>query len=118
MSASPPLAPKALPPLDLAGLPVPERIARLDAFLADQVARVLALGGDAIDRNRSLMDMGLDSLMAMELRNRVESSLKVRLPVADLLKGPTLKALCTRLLDALPSSAPETATEVWEEGTL
>jgi hypothetical protein len=60
--------------------------------------------------------------MAMELRNRVQTSVKVRLSVADLLAGPTIDELAVRILDAMALDlAPGPALEpsiVWEEGSL
>jgi malonyl CoA-acyl carrier protein transacylase len=47
----------------------------------EEIARVLRLGADAIQKKRSrLMDLGLDSLMAVELRNK----LSIRLGIAEL----------------------------------
>jgi NADPH:quinone reductase-like Zn-dependent oxidoreductase/aryl carrier-like protein/phage tail protein X len=89
-----------------------ERPALVADFLADQIVRVLAMDRSArLRRDLSLMEMGLDSLMAMELRNRVQSALKVRVAVADLLAGPTLDQLTALILGAMrdalaPAAAP------------
>jgi NAD(P)-dependent dehydrogenase (short-subunit alcohol dehydrogenase family)/aryl carrier-like protein len=111
----------------LAAAPAAERSGLLTAFLADQVVKVLALGAStAVDTQRSLMDLGMDSLMAMELRNRVEKAIGIRLAVADLLKGPTIAELAFdvtgRLADAMPDASSTVSTtdelHAWEEGTL
>lgn len=99
------------------------RPALLQQFLTDQVVRVLALGdAQRADPHRSLMDMGMDSLMAMELRNRIQSALKVQVSVVDLLQGPSLLELAGMVGKALmlrdepaPAGAP---APQWEEGTL
>lgn len=106
--------------------PAEGRVALLTAFLAEQVTKVLALGAAyQMDPHRSLIAMGMDSLMAMELRNRIQTSLKAKVAVADLLQGPSVVKLSTMVLAGmdLPSLEPEVeATSVegveWEEGTL
>ena len=70
---------------DMAG---EEKAKELLRFLSEQIVNVLALGSSfKVDPARSLMDLGLDSLMAMELRNRLQSSLTVTVPVDELLQG-------------------------------
>jgi len=117
-----------LPRLQSAGRE--EQRALLQDFLADQVVKVLALGsGHAVDRQRSLMDLGMDSLMAMELRNRLQTATRLTVAVADLLQGPSIRELADQLLGQLATAAPAgppktppaagTASEpAWEEGTL
>ncbi|QRR36015.1 type I polyketide synthase [Hydrogenophaga sp. YM1] len=110
----------------LSETPAPERHAVLSDFLADQVVRVLALGAaHHVDPQRSLIDLGMDSLMAMELRNRIQASLKATVAVADLLQGPSVSSLASSLLDGLDLPSGEAALEAgtvegveWEEGTL
>jgi acyl carrier protein len=111
----------------LAGVPAGERAAMLVSLLAEQLVKVLALPtSQRVDTQRSLMDLGMDSLMAMELRNRVQSALQVQVAVADLLKGPSTEKLAADLLSKvgeLNAAAPPTAAQTepapaWEEGTL
>ncbi|MEJ2856210.1 SDR family NAD(P)-dependent oxidoreductase [Saccharothrix sp. CCNWLW140] len=59
--------------------------------LAAVVARVL--GHDDVDPTVPLTSLGLDSLMAMRLRNAVEHDLGVSLPIPLLLKGASLDDL-------------------------
>src|SRR5262249_10269418 len=55
-----------------------ERRALVEAHVRWVVARVLGLTPDWLDAQRPLVDLGLDSLMAIELRNRIEVDLGVR----------------------------------------
>jgi acyl carrier protein len=66
---------------------------RLHEQLVAHVATVLGLRADRINPNRPLNKMGMDSLMAVELRNRVERELKVKVPVVHLLNGGTVTSL-------------------------
>ena len=106
---------------DLLAAEPSERQAILNNFLADQVQRALALP-QAVDRHESLLNLGMDSLMAMELRNRLLSALGVRVTVADLLEGATVtdigRMLMCRLVFEEAKQAPVTADAAWEEGRL
>ena len=112
----------------LTGAAGADRMSILRDFLTEQIVRVLALSSASRARpDQSLMDIGMDSLTAMELRNRVQSAVKVRLSVADLLQGPTINELAVGLLAELDlgettATAGATATAepraAWEEGSL
>jgi acyl transferase domain-containing protein/NADPH:quinone reductase-like Zn-dependent oxidoreductase len=99
-----------------------ERAGLISAFLAEQVVKVLALGVSyEPDPDRSLMEMGMDSLMAMELRNRIQAALKVQIPVAGLLSGPSLHQLTDQLLAMVGAGQLATLVDAsggWEEGSL
>jgi acyl transferase domain-containing protein len=75
-------------------------------FVGDHVARVVgASGRETIDVRQPLNEMGLDSLMAVELRNRLGSGLGLArsLPATLVFDHPTLEALATYLgRDVLP----------------
>jgi epothilone polyketide synthase D len=86
-------------PVDTAPLPtapappreVPFSTTDLDGFLAAQVAESLGLRSVPLDR--PLKAIGLDSLMASQLRTRVNRALGTALPVADFLGETTLRGL-------------------------
>jgi aryl carrier-like protein len=104
----------------LAGARNGDRANLLLAFLTEQVVQVFDLGATQVDPRCSLMDLGMDSLMAMELRNRLQAALNVRVAVSDLMSGPSLEALSVDILTTLEgNSEPQAASvEAWEEGLL
>jgi acyl carrier protein len=73
----------------------------VETFLIEQVARVLRSSPSKLDPHQPLTKLGIDSLMAVELKNRVELDLEVTIPVTALLQGPTLAQLATLLLEQL-----------------
>lgn len=70
-------------------------------------------GGNAsdIDLKRPLSEMGLDSLMAVELRNLLGSSLENRLPATVLFDYPSVDRLAAYLLGILFPAADSAARE-------
>src|SRR3990172_9396887 len=89
-----------------------ERRALMEDSIRDQEARVLGASPKEIDVEKSLSDLGVDSLMAVELRNWIERDLRLDLPAVELLRGPSVLQLADVLLDQVSKldSAPEPAT--------
>jgi thioesterase domain-containing protein/NAD(P)-dependent dehydrogenase (short-subunit alcohol dehydrogenase family) len=86
-----------------------ERPEMLVAYVQEQVARVLALRpGELPERKTNFFELGMDSLMAVELRNRLHAELGG--PALDstvVFDHPTVEGLAARLrnaADATPAS--------------
>nr|WP_240436335.1 type I polyketide synthase [Streptomyces sporangiiformans] len=97
----------------LAALPEKERPAAvLDAVLA-QAALVLGYDSrDNLDPERGFLELGFDSLTAVELRNRLGTATGVRLPATLLFDYPTPAGLTGHLLTRMaPAPADERALE-------
>jgi phthiocerol/phenolphthiocerol synthesis type-I polyketide synthase C len=91
-----------------------ERSQLLEAFLVEQVARVIGLSVDRIDALQPLNSLGIDSLMSIELKNRLEAALGIVIPVVKLLEGPTIgefAELLLSLVGAIPDPAFVTAPD-------
>jgi myxalamid-type polyketide synthase MxaE and MxaD len=96
----------------LAALSPADRRRRVEGLVVDAVARVLKLAPDRLDPARALGALGLSSLLAMELRNRLEAALSRSLPASLAFNYPTVSALVEHLAgeDATPRSAPGPGT--------
>ncbi|WP_158884798.1 type I polyketide synthase [Amycolatopsis anabasis] len=68
-------------------------------YLVDQLAAGLGMPPERIDLRRPLNRLGLDSLTAVELKNRVSRDLGVTLPVVTLLSDYTLAELIDQAAD-------------------
>ena len=73
----------------------------VETFLLEQISRVLKCSPSKVDLYQPINKLGIDSLMAVELKNRIEMDLEAAVPVAVLLKGPTLAQLAAALLEQL-----------------
>jgi acyl carrier protein len=85
----------------LQAAPPEERRPLAEKFLAEQLAAVLRCSTSKVDIHQPLNRLGIDSLMAVELKNRVEADLETSVPVTALLQGPSLSQLATHLLEGL-----------------
>jgi natural product biosynthesis luciferase-like monooxygenase protein len=77
---------------------------RLDlvvTYLRELVAGVLRVPVAKLDVEQPLTALGLDSLMAIELKNRIERELKVRIPIVTFLQGPGIVQFAGQILEQL-----------------
>jgi acyl carrier protein len=84
----------------------------LESYLGEHVARVLGLAVSQLDVQQPLNNQGLDSLMAVELKNLVESDLGVVVPVTNFLEGSSVAQLTTRVLEQVATAAVELVSPV------
>ena len=93
----------------------------LETAVRDTAARVLRVSPRRLDSRRPLGTMGLDSLMAIELRNRLEALLGRSLSATLAWNYPTVEALATFLSGdgvAASSQAPQAAAPTAEPDSL
>ena len=88
-----------------------ERAQILQRYLGEQVAGVLRMPSETLDSNQPLTALGLDSLMAIELKNRLEIELAVRIPIVTFLQGPSIVQFTAQLLDQLQTKTKEAGSE-------
>ncbi len=98
-------------PARLAAAEPAERRRILTEFVTHAVSRVLKMAPARLDPRRTFGDMGLSSLLAIELRNRLEAALSRPLSATLAWNYPTIAAMTAHLLDgaeapATPGPAP------------
>lgn len=104
--------------IDLSSLSPSDRLRAIDEKVRLEVARVLGLSDpNSINPGQSLFELGLDSLMALELRRRLSVFAGAMLPAALVFNYPNLSALTGLLDEAIPARS-QTAGAAEEIGKL
>ncbi len=89
----------------LRAAPADQRSGLMQSFIASQIAGVFGISESQVERDTPLTQMGLDSLMALELKNRVEKEAGIALPMNEILNGPSLNQLSAVVLKHIDRSA-------------
>jgi len=95
----------------LSETPTAERHPLVVSYLQELVGRVLQLDAAQFGSQESLTSLGLDSMMAIEIKHRIDASLKVDVSVLELLQEITIVQLATRILASLQPGAASTPAE-------
>jgi NADP-dependent 3-hydroxy acid dehydrogenase YdfG/acyl carrier protein len=91
----------------LAQVAAHERCDAIAAFIRAEVAQVLRVAaGQHIDDDQGLFEMGMDSLMSVELKSRLEAGVGHALPSTLTFNYPTIMALTHYLLDDMSPTLP------------
>lgn len=97
-------APVPLLQRKLSGRAVPAAVGRL---VREELAAVLGVGTARVpDPRTGFVDLGLDSLMAVELASRLGTAIGQRLPSTLLLEHPTIELLTTHLVEVVSPTSP------------
>jgi acyl transferase domain-containing protein len=92
--------------LALAQCPPEKRLALIEQAVCNQIARVLGhSSSQSVDLHQSLMELGLDSLMVIELKNWIEKNLAVDVPLPYFFDAPSIGQLASQLLERLDTAA-------------
>ncbi len=94
-------------------LPRAEARIELVTALAAEIAAILRLPPDRIAPTQSVLELGMDSLMAVELSLALEKRFGVSVPPMLINENPSIDRIAERVLDGIVGSA-ETADAVTE----
>jgi NADPH:quinone reductase-like Zn-dependent oxidoreductase/surfactin synthase thioesterase subunit/SAM-dependent methyltransferase/acyl carrier protein len=81
--------------------PENERFEMLSRHLKKAICGILGIASNKIDEKESITRLGLDSLMANEIRTLIDRDLGVEYSLMQIMKGPSLNELCGQLLDSM-----------------
>ena len=103
----------------LQALPPEERRVQLRSQVAREVARILGFDSeDAVEPRQGFFKLGMDSILSVQLRNRLEAALGRSLPPTVAFEYPTVEALGDYLLQltlptpesrSMPATSPPAA---------
>jgi NAD(P)-dependent dehydrogenase (short-subunit alcohol dehydrogenase family)/acyl carrier protein len=86
----------------------------LGALVVEEVAQILRLAAQDIDLDAPIDSLGMDSLMALELRMSIESRYSVELPVMAITAAGSLRELSHRILRIVQQDGSEATVPVSE----
>ncbi|SCD31439.1 type I polyketide synthase [Streptomyces sp. PpalLS-921] len=95
---------------ELAGMDVPERRAALARLVAEEIA-VLTGRSDPVPADLAFLDLGFDSVTAVELRNRLSAATALRIPATAVFDCPTPVALTAYLCAEISGDRPDRNTD-------
>lgn len=83
---------------ELRGLPPDQRRGPLLDFLIECARGVMGISDAPLDVTAPLMDQGFDSLMSVDIRNRLNKALAAKLPASFLFDCPTIEKMADAIL--------------------
>ena len=93
----------------LRAAPAAQRAMLMEEYVRTQIIEVLRIPADRVDADASFRGLGLDSLMAIEFRNRLESISGLTLSATMVWSYPTPRALAAELLRRMDDGASDGA---------
>ncbi len=89
----------------LASLQPDQRNELLCQYFANELGIIMGMEAEDIDVIQPLGTMGLDSLMAIELKNKIENKLEMTLPIAVFMNDPSVSTLATYVAENFGQTA-------------
>jgi NADPH:quinone reductase-like Zn-dependent oxidoreductase/acyl carrier protein len=95
-----------------------ERQAYLNALLVNEFVKVLQLPASKIDFEQDILKMGVDSLMALEFRNTLQSEFGLEISAVNLMQGISIARIGRMLMEKFEPLIAELAEEELLQATL
>jgi NADPH:quinone reductase-like Zn-dependent oxidoreductase/acyl carrier protein/SAM-dependent methyltransferase len=73
----------------------------LETYIQDLLARAMATSPTRIDTQQSLRNLGVDSLIAVEVRNRINADLGMNIPLAKMMQSESINSLAAYVAERL-----------------
>ncbi|MBI3898381.1 MAG: SDR family NAD(P)-dependent oxidoreductase [Gammaproteobacteria bacterium] len=86
-----------------------ERDEAVLAIVMDLASQTMKLAPERINRSHSLLSLGLDSLLSMELQMAIEKKIGVKVSIIELMKGSSLQQLARHLVSRIPLTGTKTS---------
>ncbi len=83
----------------LAGLPRAEAISIAEQLLTKHIAGIVGMAPAKLATDKSLLDLGMDSLMLVELQLGLEKQFGIVIPTLELMDATTVAKLAQRIID-------------------
>ncbi|WP_084675934.1 type I polyketide synthase [Caballeronia insecticola] len=93
----------------LRAAPRDDAVALIETALRGHIARILHMSPERVALDRSVLELGMDSLMGMELGMAVEESFGVKLSIMAIAEGATVHTLAVRIVDMLDGESDDTS---------
>lgn len=90
------------------GLKPEDALIKVAELLSREIGQILRIPADKLDQQTSVFDLGMDSLMGVELAMAVEKRFSVNMPAMALSEGPSIMRLSERIIQKLMGSEVET----------
>ncbi|MGE5411922.1 MAG: SDR family NAD(P)-dependent oxidoreductase, partial [Clostridiales bacterium] len=102
----------------LENTPKSDRINLLIEFIRQQAQNVLGVSSiEEVEVERPMHDMGMDSLMAIEIKNRINNAIGKDLPATVIFNYPTIKSLSEYILQNVLSIKDKNRSEKDNNGS-
>ncbi|HEY0946762.1 MAG TPA: SDR family NAD(P)-dependent oxidoreductase [Opitutaceae bacterium] len=92
----------------LSPAPMPARTDHVEHVIAASVRAVLQLDpGEELDRRAAFLDLGVDSILAVEIINRINDALRIQLRTTDIYNYATIAGLAAHAAELMTETNPE-----------